>query len=186
VQEAGSWVYDHEIAIDTVTIQFDFNINAVGAYDNGFGAGDGMGLMLETNGSTALGGGGGLMGISPLNGYAVEISEFDHEVCLDNSSNKIGIDSLASCTSGDVPDLLVVNTSPGITVGDGNWHTVVVQIDNGAFTVTADGHTESSGYTPSGWSNGSYYLGFGAGTGGAAAYHRVRNVKVTFQTPHCY
>jgi hypothetical protein len=172
--------------IDAVTIQFDFSIGTDGASAGSFGLGDGMGMMLETNGKTAVGGGGGLMGISPLNGYGVEISEYDHEACLDNSSNKVGIDSLASCDSDYVPDLLAVS-SPGANVSDGNWHTMAVTIDNGAFAVTVDGQSQSSlSYAPAGWSSGSYYLGFGGGTGGAAAYHRVRNVHVTYATPHCY
>jgi hypothetical protein len=173
--------------IDTVTIQFDFSIGTDGAPAGSFGLGDGMGMMLETNGKAAVGGGGGLMGISPLSGYGVEISEYDHQACLDNDTDKIGIDSLASCDSNYVPDLLTFNNSPGVNISDGNWHTMVVTIDNGAFAVTVDGHSLfSPSYAPAGWTNGSYYLGFGGGTGGAAAYHRVRNVHVTYQTPHCY
>jgi hypothetical protein len=187
VQEAGTFIYDNALAIDRVTIQFDFSIGTDGAPPSVFGEGDGMGMMLETDGSTALGSGGGNMGISPLSGFGVEIGEYDHSVCLDQNTNHIGLASLAACPqNAGVPDLYVVQNSPGINVGDGNWHTMSVQIDNGAFTVTADGHPELAGSTPSGWSSGSYYLGFGAGTGGAASYHRVRNVSVTFATPHCY
>jgi hypothetical protein len=89
-------------------------------------------------------------------------------------------------TATGLPNTLAVNNSPGIETDDGNWHTMVVSVVNGAFTVTADGNSEFTSYTPSGWSNGSYYLGFGGGTGGLANYHRVRNVSVTFVTPHCY
>jgi hypothetical protein len=144
-----------------------------------------MGMMLETNGPTALGAGGENMGLAPLSGFGVVIGEYDHQACLDQSDNHIAIASLATCAQGG-PDFLVVQNSPGITVGDGAWHTMQVQIAGAAFTITADGHSEFAGYAPAGWSSGSYYLGFGAGTGGSASYHRVRNVGVTFATPHCY
>ena len=62
----------------------------------------------------------------------------------------------------------------------------VIAIVNGAFTVQADGVTSFSNYAVAGWSNGSFYPGFGGGTGGFNNYHRVRNVLVTFDTPHCY
>jgi hypothetical protein len=119
------------------------------------------------------------------NGFGVEIDEWNNQECLDSNANHVGIDSLDVCGDG-VPNTLAVNTSPGITADDGNWHTMMVNIANGAFTVTTDGVTEFSSYSPSTWTNGSYYLGFGGGTGGANNYHRVRNVSVTFNTPHCY
>jgi hypothetical protein len=176
--EAGTWVYAHPIQIDSATIQFDFYIGG------GTGA-DGMGLMLETDGPNALGGYGGALGIAGLDGFGVELDTYDNGECLDATANHTGIDSLASCGSG-TPTALVENDAPGFTLGDGAWHTVVVQIDNGAFTVTAENTTQFSSYTPSGWSNGSYYLGFGGGTGGLTNYQRVRNVNVKFKTGHCY
>ena len=56
----------------------------------------------------------------------------------------------------------------------------------GVPTVTGDGNTEFSSYSASGWSNGSYYLGFGGGTGGLANNQMVRNVSVKFTAGHCY
>jgi hypothetical protein len=175
--EAGTWIYAHPLTIDTATIQFDFYVGG------GTGA-DGMAVMLEKDGTAALGASGGGFGISGLTGFAVELDTYDNAACLDASSNHIGIDTLVSCSG--MPTALVENDSPGFTISDGAWHTMVVQIVNGAFTVTANNAAQFSSYTPSGWANGPYYLGFGGGTGGETNYHRVRNVSVKFDTGHCY
>jgi hypothetical protein len=144
-----------------------------------------MGLMFEQNGPTAVGGGAGGLGIAGLAGFGVEIDDYNNQSCLDDNQNHIGIDSLTLC-NGEMPTTLSVNDSPGFETDDGNWHTMIVSVANGSFTVTADGHAEFSNYTPPGWSSGSYYLGFGGGSGGLTNYHDVRNVTVTFATPHCY
>jgi hypothetical protein len=177
--ESGNWIYDNAIYVDTITVQFDFYIGG------GTGA-DGMGLVLETNGAAGvLGGGFGGLGMAGLSGFGVEIDEYNNAACLDDSANHVAIDSLTACSSG-IPDSLVVNDSPGATVADGNWHTVVVQVVNGAFTVTTDGTMDFSAFTPGGWANGNYYVGFTGGTGGENNYHRFRNVSVGFDTPHCF
>ena len=176
--ESGTWVYDHAVLVDDATFQFDY-------YAGGGSGADGLAFMLETNGPTALGTYGGGLGVAGLAGFGVELDEYDNAECLDDSANHIGIDSLTSCGDG-VPTTLVVNDSPGFTIADATWHTVVVQVQNGAFTVTANGVTQFTSYTPTGWANGSYYVGFGAGTGGLANVHSVRNVTVSFAAPHCY
>jgi hypothetical protein len=179
--EAGSWIYDNAIAIDSLTIQFDFFIGGGPSGQDG----DGMGMILETDGDTAVGADSLGLGITGLTGFGVEIDEFDNGSCGDSNSNHIGIDSLALC-DGKLPNTLGVNNSPGITVDDGNWHTMIVGIVSGAFSVTADGNSEFAGFTPAGWSNGSYYFGFAGATGGFDNFHRVRNVRVSFTNPHCY
>jgi len=63
---------------------------------------------------------------------------------------------------------------------------MVVQVNNGAFSVTTDGTADFTSYTPGGWANGNYFVGFGGGTGGLYNYHRFRNVSAGFQTPNCY
>jgi hypothetical protein len=176
--ESGDWIYDNALYVDTMTVQFEF-------YIGGGNGADGMGLVFETNGTTALGGGAGGLGMAGLSGFGVEIDEYDNGACLDDSANHVAIDSLTACSSG-IPDSLVVTDSPGATVADGNWHTMVVQVVNGAFTVTTDGTTDFTAYTPGGWANGSYYVGFGGGTGGLNNYHRFQNVSVSFATPHCF
>lgn len=176
--ESGTWIYNNPIYVDSITVQFDF-------YIGGGNGADGMGFMLETNGSNVVGGGFGGLGITGLTGFGVEIDEYNNGACLDDSTNHVAIDSLTACTSG-IPDSLVINDSPGATVADGNWHTMVVQIVDGAFTVTTDGTNDFSAYTPGGWANGSYYVGFGGGTGGLNNYHDFRNVNVSFAAPHCF
>jgi hypothetical protein len=177
--EAGTWVYGNPLFIDTAIIQFDF---FSGGGSNGA---DGMGLMLETNGPNALGEGSAGLGIAGLSGFGVEMDEWNNNACLDTTWSHIGIDTLDNCGTGE-PNTLAVNNSPNFTVGDGNWHTMIVEIVDGAFTVKTDGVAAFTAYQVPGWSNGSFYLGFGGGTGGANNYHRVRNVAVGFSAPHCY
>jgi hypothetical protein len=178
MSESGTWVYNNPLTIDDATIQFDF-------YAGGGDGADGLIMMLETNGTTAIGGLGGGLGAAGLAGFGVEMDSYNNGECGDVSANHVAIDSLTACGSGS-PTTFVENDAPGFTVADGAWHTMVVHVANGAFTVTGDGNTEFSAYVPPGWSNGSYYLGFGAGTGGATDNQMVRNVSVKFATGHCY
>ena len=178
LEEAGTWIYDHPIYVDDVTIQFDF-------YAGDASGADGLAMMLETNGTTALGNTGGGLGVAGLSGFGVEMDYYNNGECSDASANHVAIDALAACGDG-VPTTLTENDSPGFTIADNQWHQMIVHVANGAFTVTGDGNTEFSGFTPSGWSNGNYYLGFGAGTGGLANNQMVRNVNVKFGAGHCY
>ena len=120
-----------------------------------------------------------------LGGFGVELDEYDNNACLDSNDNHIGIDSLGACNTGMV-DTLDVQNAPGLTLADGAWHTMIVEVASGAFTVTAGGTQAISAYTPAGWSDAKYHMGFAAGTGGATNFHRVRNVKVSFPAPECY
>jgi hypothetical protein len=178
--EAGSWIYDNPILVDTVTFQFDFSISGGGA-----GGADGMGFVLQTSGRNAVGLDSAGLGMAGLAGFGVEIDEFDNGQCLDSNSNHVGIDNLSGCNTA-FPNTLAVNNNPGFNVTDGNWHTMVVSVASGAFGVTADGTSLFSGYTPPAWTNGPYYAGFVAGTGGGFNYHRVRKASVTFAAPRCY
>jgi lectin family protein len=177
--EAGTWVYDRAILADPITVQFDFYMSGGGA--------DGIGLVFMTNGTSALGNGAQGLGMSGLTGFGVEIDDYDNDTCLDSNQNHIGIDSLDVCPGGIEPNTLFVNNSPGINVDDGNWHTVVVNVVSGVFTVTADGNSVFAKQATTGWpSNPTYYLAFTGGTGGLAEYHRVRNVSVSFPKARCF
>jgi hypothetical protein len=170
--EAGTWVFNRPITIDDVAFQFDF-------YSGGGTVADGLAIMFESDGVNALGVYGGGLGIAGLTGFGVEMDEYDNEECLDDNANHIAIDSLTTCGDG-VPTSLVENDSPGITISDGNWHTIIVHVANGAFTVSADGTDQFGSYAPAGFTNGPWYIGFGGGTGGEANVHLVRNVSATF------
>lgn len=178
VAEAGTWVYGRALTVDDLSVQFDF-------FSGGGSGADGVGFMLETNGANAVGSNGGGFGMSGLKGFGVEFDEFDNAECLDDNANHSAIDSLTPCGAG-VPTSLVVNDAPGFTIGDGAWHKVDVHVVNGAFTVTAESVTQFTSYVPAGWKNGAYYLGFGGSTGGTTNVHAVRNVTVSFTSPHCY
>jgi hypothetical protein len=142
-------------------------------------------MMLQTNGANALGNTGGGLAVAGLSGFGVEMDYYNNSECGDDNANHVAIDQLTACGDG-VPTTLTQNDSPGFTLADGNWHTMNVHVANGAFTVVGDGNTEFSAYPASGWSNGSYYLGFGGGTGGLTNNQLVRNVSVKFTAGHCY
>ena len=176
--ETGTWVFNRSITIDDVTFRFDF-------YSGGGNAADGLALMFESNGTSALGGYGGGLGVAGLTGFGVELDEYNNGECLDDTGNHVGIDSLTTCGDG-VPTSFVVNDAPGITIADGNWHTIVVHVSGATFTVSADGNDQFGSYAPAGWTSGPWYVGFGGGTGGLANTHLVRNVSATFTAPRCY
>ncbi len=178
LSEAGSWVFDRAITVDDVTFQFDF-------YSGGGSGADGLAFMLESNGANALGGLGGGLGVAGLTGFGLEMDEYNNAECLDDTANHIAIDSLTSCGDG-VPTSLVVNDAPNITVADGNWHTMVVHASGANFTVSADGVDQFGSYAPAGFTSGPWYFGFGAGTGGLANVHLVRNVSAKFAAPRCF
>jgi Bacterial lectin len=177
--EAGTWVFNRPITVDDVAFQFDF-------YSGGGTTADGLAFMLESDGANAVGGFGGVLGVSGLTGFAVEMDEYDNAECSDDNGNHIGIDALTTCGDGP-PTMLVYNDSPGITISDGAWHTVVVHVSGATFTVSADGADQFGGYAVTAFTIGPWYVGFGGGTGGLANYHRVRNVRATFTAgPRCY
>lgn len=119
-------------------------------------AGDGMGFMMQINGPTAVGKNGSGLGISNLSGWGVELDTYNNHACGDNSDHRIGADDLSTCGDFFNPN------NPSI-----------------------DDRLVINGYALHGYTPGPYYLGFGAGTGGASDRHKVKNVTIHFPMPRC-
>jgi hypothetical protein len=64
--QAGTIIYRNPIATDAFTATFEFRL----------GDGDGMGLMLQTKGETAVGEPGGGLCMAELDGYGVELDTY--------------------------------------------------------------------------------------------------------------
>jgi len=71
------------------------------------------------------------------------------------------------------------------TLASGNWHSSSIQFANGTLTVILDGTTVISSYAIAGYVAAPYYFGFAGATGSYSELHEIRNVTITFATPHC-
>lgn len=177
---AGTFIRARPIWADVFTVSFDFKMG-------GGQAGDGMGFMMQTNGPTAVGKNGSGLGISNLSGWGVELDTHNNHACGDDSDHQIGVDDLSTC--GDFfnpnnPTSLAANDSP-VGLRNSGWHTAKIDFENGKIFVSIDDRLVINGYALHGYVPGPYYLGFGAGTGGASDRHEVKNVTVSFPAPRC-
>ena len=186
--QTGTVIYNNAIATDSFDVSFDFRISPHGA--------DGLGFMIEKEGNTAVGNGGGGFGMAGLTGYGVEIDAYNNGACGDVDNDHTAVDSLTPCTQNtDCPTSLSVSSSLqslfGYDIGDGTWRTVTVHNVNGVVTVTVNQGTSAnipavtSTALPGYVAGDKYYFGFGGGTGGINEKQEIRNVTVTFPTPRC-
>jgi hypothetical protein len=192
--EAGTVFYQDPLVADAFTIAFDFRATTIG------GRADGIAFVMQTNGPTAVGAAYGGLGAMGLTGYGVELDIFDNGNCDPGNGNHASIDVLSPCASNaGIPDPAVTSADLfGLGVGDiadGAWRTATIRLASGALSVSV---TDSSG-TPItvpnlqsasllGFTSGTpYYLGFAGGSGSNGLYARqeVRNVQVSFSSPHC-
>jgi hypothetical protein len=188
--QAGTVVYDHPIAVDSFTVSFEFRIGLQGGTRS-----DGMGFMLERNGTKALGTDGSGLGMGGLDGFGVELDIFNNGTCGDPSGDHVGVDSLAICdpANGTVTSLAAADATATVDLGDTHWHKATFALAAGAMTVSVDNNVLLSGVTLKGLTQGApYYFGFAGGTGGlvlsdgTGGYrHEVKNIAITFPTPRC-
>jgi hypothetical protein len=179
---AGTFIYAHPIQADAFDVTFDFRM--------GFGGGkraDGMGFMIETAGSDAVGTPGSGLGMTALGGYGVEFDIFDNGACGDSSADHVAIDSLAPCSAVQPTSLGVVDLTDRIDLGDGEWHTAEVKASGGTFTVSVDGITLlASVALPQFVAGSDYYFGFSGGVGLNGGYRsEVRKVQLSFSSARC-
>jgi hypothetical protein len=182
---AGTVVYDHPIVTDSFQAQFQFRIGAGGG-----GAYDGMGFMLEVDGPTALGGNGGGLGMSGLDGYGVELDIYNNGQCGDSNANHVGVDLLSKCGSGYLTSLFASPDLTGtVTLADAQWHTAAVELASGAVSVGIDAHNVANVTLTSFAPGTSYYFGFAGAIGGGGSslgmQTEVKDVTVTFPSPRC-
>ncbi|HEX4457262.1 MAG TPA: hypothetical protein VIA18_04790, partial [Polyangia bacterium] len=186
--QTGTIIYNNPIATDSFDVTFDFRISPHGA--------DGMGFMIEKEGNTAIGEGGGGFAMTGLTGYGVELDAYNNGACGDVDNDHTAVDSLTPCSDDtDCPTSLGVSASLsslfGYDIGDGTWRTVSVHNAAGVVTVTINQGTSTNiaavtsialpNYVP----GDKYYFGFGGGTGGYNERQEIRNVKITFPTTRC-
>jgi hypothetical protein len=188
---AGTVVYDDAILVDTFDVTFEFRMGLGGGSRS-----DGMGFMIEQQGSSALGGSGAGLGMTGLTGYGVELDIYDNGVCGDLSANQVGVDDLTLCNAmeGAPTSLSAVDVSSTVDLADTHWHTAEVTLAAGALSLSVDGTTVMTGVTVPSLKVGSpYYFGFAGGTGGlvpadggVGGYRQeVRDIVLTFPTPRC-
>ncbi len=175
---AGSIVYANPIVTDELTATFSFYIGG------GTGA-DGMGFMIEADGSNALGTTGGCLGMCGLNGYGVELDTYNNAACGDADGNHVAVDLLSGCTG--LPNMLAANGGLPFVLSAGATHTATVQLTGGAMTVSIDGTTYLGGISLPSFAPGTpYFYGFSAGTGGETDFQEVSpQLSITFPTPRC-
>lgn len=189
---AGTIAYARPIVVDSFTATFSFYIGGGTAdADAGVELGaDGMAFVFEADGPHAVTKLGSCFGVCGLTGFGVELDTYDNEGCGDTSSNHVAVDSLTQCTTSDgalLPTTLLANDSLPFTLSDGMTHTAIVELDNGAMTVTLDGTIVVTSFPIPGFVAGKpYYFAFGAGTGGYVNFHEVGpDLTISFPTPRC-
>ena len=188
--QAGTFVYDHPIALDSFTVSFQFRIGLQGGLRD-----DGMAFMLQKNGAKALGRDGAGLGMSGLDGYGVELDIFQNGNCGDVSNDHVGVDLLTVCSAGDgTPTSIAAADVSAVTdLADTHWHTAVLTLVNGAMSITIDNHADLTNVPLTGLALGTpYYFGFSGATGGlvdtngnGGFRHEVKNIAITFPTPRC-
>jgi hypothetical protein len=191
--QVGTVIYQQPLRTGDFDVTFDFRITPPPMAAD---VADGMAFMIEQNGPTAVGFGGGSFGMVGLVGYGVELDTYDNQPnltgrCGDATNNHVGIDSLATCTNEDgqsMPTPLVESANlhtynPSITLADGQWHSCHVNYQLGTMKVSIDGLLRASAALTGFVAGQSYYFGFGAGTGGFYAKQEVRNPQVQLFGP---
>jgi hypothetical protein len=197
--QSGSFIYSRPITTDNFNVSFEFKITPNA---NPANRGDGMGFMIEKNGSHALGNGGGGLGMTGLDGYGVELDLFNNAYppnagngCGDADNNHVSVDSLTACldwnhnaipTTIPPPSGDLRNRTPSIDLADGAWHSCVIRKTTGFVSVLIDGGLVVGGIQLPGFQPGEqYYFGFAGATGDFANQQTIRNVHINFPTPRC-
>ncbi len=118
---------------------------------------------------TAVGSGGGGLGVYTLTGYAVEIDTYQNGG-WDSDGNHVAVTRTATFTN-------YAATSSVPIFEDTGWHSAEIFFDSGDVDVYVDGTLRLS-TTISGYSYSTALMGFGAGTGSLTNYHDVDNLVI--------
>jgi hypothetical protein len=175
---SGSLMYDRPLLLDNFEVELEF------AMSGGTGA-DGMGIVLVTDGPSALGATGGGLGMVGLSGYGIEIDSHSNSssACMDTSDSHLAVNELSRCgpmlpTSLATADLPFVLTT-------GAWHAVRASWVNGTVSVVVDGTPYMTDFAIPGFVAMPRYIGVTASNGVGSDRHDVRGVRITFAAPHC-
>jgi hypothetical protein len=191
--KAGTIIYKNPIVTDSFDVSFEFRFVRAAAM-----GGDGMGFMIQKTGNTAVGGVGGSLGMAGLDGFGVELDDWDNQVCGDFDSDHLAVDSLTVCSvSGFAPMPTPISVSQTLSatynydISDGSWRSCLIHVENGNVTVTLNqsGSNNAPALSkvalPGLVLGDQYYFGFAAATGLYFEKHEIRNAVITFPTPRC-
>jgi len=140
-----------------------------------------------------------------LTGYGVEFDTYESVYMNPNGlcgepkgvGEHINIDSLDLCPDApgsNLPTSLTTMPVKGYKLSDGNWHQVAVRLAQGTLSVWFDPANPAdlsaqppvlAAPLPNFHAGDAYYLAFSGATGSAFEEHAIRNVTITFDTPHC-
>ena len=151
--------------INSFTAEFDIKI--------GWGSeADGMtfGWVSDPSANTD---GGGYLGFSGLDGYAIEFDTYDNGSWDSGDSNHIALIQ-------DTPANPLTQTNiSAFNLSDETYRHVLVDFDSGVISVDIDGTNYINDYTIAGYTPFDGYFGFTASTGGLNDYHKVANFNLT-------
>ena len=142
--------------------------------NSGIYGGDGITFAWVT--SPGVGGGGGNLGFTGLNGYMVELDTYWN----------VGYDPADTLYSGDDTDHIAVGTAVDLPLAYANtpemeetgWHHVDIAFNNGLIQVIMDG-VEYINYTISGYAGFDAYFGFTGATGASYSRQLIDNFDIT-------
>jgi hypothetical protein len=163
--QTGSIVYRNPVG-EHFTVSFSLFITAPA------GGGDGMALQFLTGkDATALGKGGGDLGLSPLVGYGVTFDTSRNPERGETDGNHISL--------VDAADLKASASTSKIPLLDaGTYFPVVVDFDAGDVTVTMNKTKILTGKVPN-YVKAPILVGFSGATGFATNVHVIDDLKIT-------
>jgi hypothetical protein len=179
--QLGTIFYKFPIEIDEFVLSFQFRIGG------GNGA-DGMAFAMQSDGGTAVGIGGGGLGVTGLTGYGVELDTFDNPgSCDDPGFNHLGIDLLDECNMLGMPTSIFSNPNVPFNIDDNQWHIVHLSLEPGGMKVWLDNmpYITTPVALPDFTPGTPYYLGFGASGGSQSNKHEVRALAMSVPTVRC-
>ncbi len=180
ISRTGTLFYQNGIVADAFVLTFGFRIS-------GGNRADGLAFAMQRNGATIVGRGGGGFGVAGLNGWAVEIDDYNNQTCGDANGNHVAVDTLDFCDNAQgIPTPIFVGRDLPFDIFDARWHDVRVTFAQSAASVEVDARAEINNVRVTNFTAGQpYWFGFGGATGGLASRHEVRQVRVQFPSARC-
>ncbi len=178
--EASSAFFSTGVNVQSFSTSFSFQLTSASA--------DGMAFVIQNNGVTALGPGGGGLGYGPSTAGATAYAGMSKGVAVKfdlYSNSGEGINSTGLYTGGASPTTPAIDmTSSGVDLHSGDVFNVQMSYDGTTLTMTiTDASNPAQSFTTS-WtvniptavgSSNTAFVGFTGGTGGLTAIQEVLN-----------
>lgn len=169
-RSGAAWATSRQNVVAPFTCEFEFDA---------FGVADGMAFVIQRDAVNALGPSGQDLGYGGIaNSIAVEIDTFDNPVNSDPSANHISVHTRGAAANSSNHDSSLGSTSLVLDLNDGVAHTMRIEYVPGMLRVMVDDSTPALqvavdiGATLN-LGDGTAWVGFTAGTGGATQSHEV-------------